>query len=129
VAAAEPAPAAVAEPQRLAVVTALNGWARAWSQQNVDAYLAYYDADFAPEGMERRAWEAERRARLGRPAWIKVELEEVQVEAPAPDVAVVSLRQRYAAPGYKDVTLKRMTLALREGNWMITAETSLKVQR
>ncbi len=129
-AAAEPAAAApVPEPLRLAVVTALNGWARAWSQQNVDAYLAYYDASFAPEGMERLAWEAERRSRITRPAWIKVELEEVQVEAPAPDAVVVTLRQRYAAPGYKDTTLKRMTLALHEGNWMITSEANLKVLR
>jgi Uncharacterized protein conserved in bacteria len=129
-AAAEPAAAApVPEPLRLAVVTALNGWARAWSQQNVDAYLAYYDASFAPEGMERLAWEAERRSRITRPAWIKVELEEVRVEAPAPDAVVVTLRQRYAAPGYKDTTLKRMTLALHEGNWMITSEANLKVLR
>lgn len=132
---AEPAAAAAAaattvpEPLRLAVVTALNGWARAWSQQNVDAYLAYYDANFAPEGMERLAWEAERRSRITRPAWIKVELEEVQVEAPASDAVVVTLRQRYAAPGYKDTTLKRMQLVLHEGNWMITSETSLKVLR
>lgn len=127
-----PAPSAAAvvpEPLRLAVVTALNGWARAWSQQNVDAYLAYYDADFAPEGMERPAWEAERRSRITRPAWIKVELEEVQMEAAAPDAVVVTLRQRYAAPGYKDTTLKRMHLALHEGNWMITSEANLKVLR
>lgn len=125
----EPPVASVPEPVRLAVATALNGWARAWSEQNVDAYLAYYDADFAPEGMERQAWEAERRSRISRPAWIKVQLEDMQMEAPAADEAVVTLRQRYAAPGYKDTTLKRITLALRDGNWMIITETSIKVQR
>ncbi|WP_127478214.1 tetratricopeptide repeat protein [Sulfurivermis fontis] len=127
--AAEPAVAEVPEALRLAVVTALEGWARAWSQQNVDAYLAYYDAAYAPEGMSRHAWEEERRSRLSRPAWIKVELEDVQVAAPAPATVVVDLRQRYASPGYKDITLKRMTLALRDGNWMITSETNLKVLR
>lgn len=125
----EPPVASVPEPVRLAVATALNGWARAWSEQNVDAYLAYYDADFAPEGMERQAWEAERRSRISRPAWIKVQLEDMQMEVPAADEAVVTLRQRYAAPGYKDTTLKRITLALRDGNWMIITETSIKVQR
>lgn len=117
------------EALRLAVVTALEGWARAWSQQDVDAYLAYYDAAYAPKGMERRAWEEERRTRLSRPAWIKVELEDVQVAVRAPDAVVVNLRQRYAAPGYKDITLKRMTFALQGGNWMITSETNLKVLR
>lgn len=128
-AAEEPPAARVPEALRLAVVTALQGWAQAWSQQNVEAYLAYYDAAYVPEGMARHAWEDERRSRLSRPAWIKVELEDVQVEAPAPDAVVVSLRQRYAAPGYKDTTLKRLELALRDGNWMITSETSLKVLR
>ncbi|GAB4290958.1 MAG: hypothetical protein Kow0096_04750 [Thiohalomonadaceae bacterium] len=128
-AAKEPAVPEVPEALRLAVVTALQGWAQAWSQQNVEAYLAYYDAAYVPEGMARHAWEDERRTRLSRPAWIKVELEDVQVAAPAPDAVVVDLRQRYASPGYKDTTLKRMTLALRDGNWMITSETSLKVLR
>jgi hypothetical protein len=116
------------EATRLAVHKALEGWARAWSQQNVDAYLAYYEAEFAPEGMERNAWEAERRNRLSRPAWIKVALEGVVMEV-VEEAVVVTLRQRYASPGYKDMTLKRLTLALRDGNWMITSETSLKVTR
>jgi hypothetical protein len=125
---AEPA-VTVPEATRLAVLNALNGWARAWSQQNVDAYLAYYEAGFAPEGMERHAWEAERRSRLSRPAWIKVGLEDVTMEEAADGTVMVALRQRYASPGYQDMTLKRLTLALRDGNWMITMETSLKVLR
>jgi hypothetical protein len=126
---AEPNVADVPESLRLAVVTALNGWAKAWSQQDLEAYLAYYDADYAPEGVARDAWEEERRTRITRPAWIKVKLEDIRMEVPLPDQAVVTLRQRYAAAGYKDTTLKRLTLALREGNWVITTETSLKVQR
>lgn len=129
VTAAEPSVVDVPESLRLAVVTALNGWAKAWTQQDVEAYLAYYDADYAPEGVARHAWEEERRARISRPAWIKVKLDDIRMEAPLPDQAVVTLRQRYAAAGYKDTTLKRLTLALREGNWVITTETSLKVQR
>jgi tetratricopeptide (TPR) repeat protein len=125
----EPSVADVPESLRLAVVTALNGWAKAWSQQDMDAYLAYYDADYAPEGVARDAWEEERRTRITRPAWIKVKLEDIRVEVPLPDQAVVTLRQRYVAAGYKDTTLKRLTLALRDGNWVITTETSLKVQR
>jgi len=125
----EPEVATVPEPVRLAVATALNGWAQAWSEQDVDAYLAYYEADYAPEGMERQVWEAERRSRIGRPAWIKVQLEDMQMEALQPDAVAVNLRQRYAAPGYKDTTVKRLILTLRDGNWMITTETNIKVQR
>ncbi len=117
------------EAVRLAVLNALRGWAGAWSQQNVDAYLAYYDAEFAPEGMTREAWETERRNRLSRPAWIRIELEDVSVQAPVADAVQVTLRQRYASPGYKDITLKSLTLALRDGIWMITNEANIKVQR
>lgn len=132
---AEPAPVAesavagVPEHLRLAVLNAVAGWARAWSEQNPDKYLAYYAADYAPEDMTRSAWEDERRSRLTRPAWIKVTLEEQEVVVEAEDAVVVTLKQRYLASNYRDTSLKRLTLALRDGNWVITSEASLKVRR
>lgn len=127
--AAAPPVEAVPERLRLALLNAVEGWARAWSEQNPDKYLAYYAADYAPEGMARSAWEDERRSRLSRPAWIKVTLEEQEVGTEGDEVAVVTFKQRYASPSYKDITLKRLTLALRDGNWVITSETNLKVRR
>src|SRR5579859_4561386 len=38
-----------------AVLAAVNGWARAWSNKNPDAYLSYYAPDFQVPGGEARA--------------------------------------------------------------------------
>lgn len=118
---------AAPESEQLAVVDALNGWAKAWSQRDVAAYLAHYAADYAPPGTSRGAWEEERRLHLTRPAWIKVSLTDIGVRFTTPAQATVTLTQHYSAAGYKDVTVKRLTLVLRDGNWMITSEQSLKV--
>ncbi len=134
VAVAQIAPAAAKTPvgeaagsERLAVVDTLNGWAKAWSQQDIGAYLAHYEAGYAPPGTSRSAWERERRLHLTRPAWIKVSLSDIEVRATTPDQATVTLTQHYSATGYKDVTIKRFVLVLRGGNWMIASEQSLKV--
>jgi tetratricopeptide (TPR) repeat protein len=75
VAAADPKPAAEkpAAPANADVLEAVNGWARAWSAKNVDAYLAYYGKNFKTPGGEARAdWEKARRARIGAPHSIAV---------------------------------------------------------
>src|SRR5690349_1863458 len=47
------------------VLQAVNGWAQAWSKQDVDAYLGYYAKDFkTPGGEARDAWENTRRERI-----------------------------------------------------------------
>ncbi len=119
----------LSEDQQQAVVTVLQAWASAWAQQDVDAYLAYYDAGYAPEGMTHKAWKNDRRKRIARPAWIKIELTDIQVDVQGPDVVSVELKQHYRSPSYKDTTFKHFGLMLQEGNWMIVSETNLKVVR
>lgn len=127
-AAAPPAkPANGGAAARQAVAGVLQGWATAWSQQDVAAYLADYAADYAPAGMSHDAWVQERHSRLTRPAWIKVSLSGIDVRLNAPGRATATLTQHYTAANYRDVTLKRLTLALRNGNWKITSERTLKV--
>src|SRR6478736_2834314 len=62
-----PAPAAAAGTTdgTAEVMNAVNGWAKAWSNKDADAYLAYYAKDFkTPGGEARGQWEKSRRERL-----------------------------------------------------------------
>jgi len=54
------------------VLAAVNGWAKAWSAKDADAYLAYYASAFqVPGGEPRAAWEATRRDRITKPGSMK----------------------------------------------------------
>ncbi len=103
----------------------LKGWAAAWSAQDVQAYLSYYDANFEPSQGSAAEWRQQRHIRLTKPKFIKVKLSDLTVTRLDPDIAEVTLTQRYEADHYNDVTHKRITLARHSDGWKILQETVL----
>jgi tetratricopeptide (TPR) repeat protein len=130
-------PAAKAEPQpvkkaptsrpatddaKATVEQAVRAWAKAWSSQDVEAYLGTYAKDYAPEGMERSAWESLRRDRISKPAQIKVEVDELEI-AQDGNKASASFLQHYQSDRYRDSGRKTLSLERQQdGAWKITAE-------
>jgi len=106
---------------RKAIEQALLAWAKAWSSQNVNQYIAAYTPDYAPAGSERAAWEAQRRERLTKPARIKVEVDEFDIEI-KDNKARASFRQRYESDRHRDLNRKTLGLELRNGAWLISEE-------
>jgi|GEM_PF-1111938 len=104
----------------------LQRWATAWSAQDVDAYLAFYGAEFIPaDGRGREAWEKRRRSRLTRPASIKVALSDF---APLPqkgELLQIELTQDYQSDRYADRTRKKFELKQTADGWKIISEHSL----
>ncbi len=128
--AAAPAPAAAPMPVPREVADTLRAWAAAWSARDPDLYLSFYDRDFRPpRGLDRAAWEARRRERLRRPAWIRVTLSDLRVERLGGDRVRLRLRQRYEADRYADTSIKRFVLRRRPDGWRIVREATLKVER
>ncbi len=116
------APVPAAEPlDRL--VSAVYGWADAWSGQQVEEYLSFYARGFRPpEGLSRREWEAERRRRLLAPRFIQVEISSLQA-APQGDGRVrVTFRQTYRSDRYSDAVAKELMLVEEDGAWRIESE-------
>jgi tetratricopeptide (TPR) repeat protein len=113
---------AVAPAQEIAQT--LSAWAAAWSRQDVKAYLAHYAPAFKPpKGASRKDWEAERAARLRRPAWIKVSYSEPQIEVDGKQ-ASVRFRQRYRASNLKTATTKTLVFTKVGNAWLILSEES-----
>ncbi len=128
--AAAPAAAAAPMPVPQEVADTLQAWAAAWSARDPDLYLSFYDESFRPpRGLDRAAWEARRRERLRRPAWIRVTLSDLRVERLDSDRVRLRLRQRYEADRYADTSIKRFVLWRRPGGWRIVREATLKVER
>ena len=107
-----------------AVSKALDAWAGAWRTKNVNAYLSAYSAKFKPEGLTRKAWEAQRKERVGaNPAEISLSLDKVTVVADAKK-ATATFVQNYASGKYSDTVAKTLSFENTNGQWLIVQETA-----
>jgi Flp pilus assembly protein TadD len=129
VAAAEPAKPAAEKPAapkagNAEVLDVVNAWAKAWSAQDVDRYLAFYAKDFKTPGGEARAeWEKARRQRIAAPKSITVTVEAPKVTVVAEGQASVTFRQGYRSDVLKSaIATKTLVLARTDGRWLIQQE-------
>lgn len=106
------------------VLKSVNGWARAWSAQDVKSYLNYYGNDFqTPNGQARKAWEDDRRARINGKGSISVKVEAPQVSVNG-NAATVKFRQVYVSDRLTASTRKTLVLAKQGGKWQIKQENT-----
>ncbi|HVY05022.1 MAG TPA: tetratricopeptide repeat protein [Burkholderiales bacterium] len=106
-----------------AVLAAVNGWAKAWSGKNPDAYLAYYAPNFQVPGGEARAnWETTRRDRIVRPKMIEVTIGSPKVTFDASGRAIVKFRQGYRSDTLNTSGAKTLLLVKNSDRWQILQE-------
>ncbi len=106
-----------------AIITTLEGWAKAWSRQDVDAYLSFYAKDFeTPKDQSRATWEKLRRYRLTAPKSISVTIASPKVHIAANSVASVTFRQTYRSNVIRSTTTKTLVLERSGGRWLIRQE-------
>lgn len=122
-----PAPVKAEQPDRndaeADVIKALNGWAKAWSGKNVNAYLGYYAKDFkVPGGENRSAWEKNRKERISKPKSIQVEIESPEVTFSDATHASVTFKQAYKSDALRSSTRKTVVLVKSGERWLIQQE-------
>lgn len=120
----EPAAVKPAADQAAAeVLKTVNGWAQAWSNNDVGAYLAYYAKDFrTPRGEPRADWEASRKARIAKPKKIDVGIEQPKVSFTDAKRVSVTFRQNYNSPNLKVTGMKTLVLVKNGDRWQIQQE-------
>ena len=128
-------PAKTAEPTKVpvdnsaddekSVNEAVANWANAWSNQDVNKYLASYADNFkTPKGESRKAWEQQRRERISAPKSISVELSNQNVTIVDNNNAKVTFKQSYKGAGNAIRTDKTLLLKKENGNWLIEQEVA-----
>lgn len=111
---------------RDSVEQAVKAWAKAWSSQDVEAYLASYSDDFDPgRNQSLSSWKSDRKIRLRKPSYIKISLKNIKVNMHGNSYAVVRFQQRYESNTYADSVGKELVLRKYDSVWLITQEKSL----
>lgn len=116
----------ITETVKEALIGSVDQWAQAWSDQDVNAYLASYADEFSVPGRQsRRTWEALRRTRLTRPSYINLDVEYQRFELVETNTVDVFFRQTYSSNTYSDLTDKVLRMVRDDtGNWKILLERS-----
>ncbi len=114
-----------ADEAKQAIQSALNAWADAWRNKNINAYLGAYDGGFKPEnGLTKSAWVAQRKQRLaGKRGDISLVLEDVVV-TPNGNQASIQFFQKYTSKVFSDEVTKQLDLKLdtTSQRWLIVRE-------
>lgn len=119
--AADPAP--VVADADTDIAAAVQKWAKAWSDQDVDAYLASYSPSFkTPKGESRSAWENLRRDRITKPKSISVDISNIKVSMEGASKARVTFNQNYRASHLSQRTGKTLVMSNTNGQWLIEEE-------
>jgi len=115
---------ASAEQDKSAVLAALNGWAKSWSDKDVRSYLGHYASDFdTPKGASRKEWAEERRARIEDKGRISVKVSNATVTISG-NTATVRYRQIYNSDRLT-VDSRKTLIFVKQGNrWLIKQERS-----
>ena len=123
---AKPAPAkALAKPASNPeeVLSALNMWAKAWSENDVPGYLSHYATDFkTPNGEPRASWEAQRKARIAKPRKIQIDVESPKVVFSDNEHVTVTFRQRYRSDDLNISSSKTLVMVKSGDRWLIQQE-------
>ncbi|WP_373974658.1 tetratricopeptide repeat protein [Chitinibacter sp. SCUT-21] len=106
---------------RQQVIASVEGWASAWSRQNVNGYINSYAKSFkAPGG--RSAWEKDREAKISGPKSIDVNLRDIKVEMIDEKTAKVRFRQDYKSDRLSTSTGKTLIMEKSGSRWLIREE-------
>jgi tetratricopeptide (TPR) repeat protein len=105
-----------------AITAAVNKWAQAWSNKNLDQYFASYGASFKPaKGLSRQTWEQQRKERISKPSKISVEVSNLKIDADD-STAKAKFKQSYRADGQPIRTSKTLLMKRDGDNWYIVEE-------
>ncbi len=105
------------------VLKSVTGWAKAWSENDFEGYLAHYAADFqTPKGVQRSNWETQRKARIARPRKIEVAIESPKVTFNQVNRVTVTFRQHYQSGGLNVTSTKTLVMVKSGEKWLIQQE-------
>jgi hypothetical protein len=114
---------------RIDINKTIQGWAFAWSSQDVPGYLAFYADEFTPDNpqLSRSTWAVQREERLLKPGKIELGLSNIEIYLDEVPVKRAEFEQTYKSDVYQDKVLKSLEFIEQDGEWKIRSERTVKV--
>jgi len=106
-----------------AIIETVQGWAKAWSDKDMDGYLAYYAPDFKPASGSRSDWEAQRRDRVAKAKGLSVQVSDIRIQPVSANRATVEFRQQYRSKTLNNTSTKHLDLVRNGDKWLIMLES------
>ncbi|MGC9386599.1 MAG: L,D-transpeptidase Cds6 family protein [Hydrogenovibrio sp.] len=105
------------------VADLVENWRQAWANQQVAAYLDFYAPDYSSRDYpSHQAWSKSRKRSLTRPAFIRIQLDDVSVVPLTPETIQVTFWQAYQSNTFKDRVRKKLVWQHRGDQWHIVQE-------
>ena len=102
---------------------AISAWAKAWSQKDMNRYLAAYGSSFSPpDKMTRTKWESDRRVRILSKKTIRVDVNNLKIDL-AGNKATAHFQQIYESDNFKGNSHKTLEMVKQGDRWLIARET------
>ena len=109
----------------LTLVNQIIGWAKAWGEKDLDAYLGYYSSQHKLDFPSHEAWIEYRKKRILRPGFIRIEVSNFQIRAQSSNSATIDFEQSFNSLAYSDRVIKRIRLNRIDSKWKISDEQVL----
>lgn len=104
------------------VRNAVLAWAKAWSQKDMNRYLAAYASSFTPpDKMPRAKWESDRRVRIVSKKTIQVDVNNLKIEVTG-HKATARFQQIYESDNFKGNSHKTLEMVKQGDRWLIVRE-------
>jgi len=108
----------------------ITAWGAAWASRDVKGYLAFYSADFKPEGgSSRETWARQREQRINKANGIRIEIQNLLVRSNSPDTALAEFRQVYSTDTFDDKSERTLEWRKDNGQWQIVREVTRAVAK
>lgn len=121
-AAAPVQPQTNAPADQVAVKSAVLSWAKAWSQKDMNRYLAAYASNFHTGNMTRAKWEADRQLKILSKKTISVHVNQLQIDVKG-DKATARFQQIYTSDYFQGNSRKTLELHKQGERWVIIRES------
>ncbi len=118
----------VADQSITGVLDALEAWREAWSAQNLDAYFSAYADGYQPDARfdSLDAWKAYKKRVISNKSFIRIELDQVEVNMQDKNKATVKLLQRFHSNTYNGKDFKKITFKYTPQGWRIITEATVQ---
>lgn len=99
----------------------VQAWAKAWSAQDVPAYISFYSDAYAPGRLSNAQWREDRQNKLTNKEFIEVAVSDFDQETKN-DQILVSFNQQYRSNIIADTIRKQLVFQKQAGDWRIVSE-------